>query len=172
MFKKFVTVTALSLLLSNPVSASYVYDLNEKTSALDTLTLNCNISKVISEFPQEMNVKNITIIAIIDSKNMAISNLKVFHHLNDGTVVSRSQQYPNATVSNAEDGRMNYIWKGNIENSSLSMEGHLLFENKNAILYAEESFQRGKIRYTMFSSCNVINIEEPHVTTRDKSETK
>ena len=170
MFKKFVTVTALSLLLSNPVSASYVYDLDKETSISDVLTLTCDVSKVVSEFPQEMNVKNIIVIATINSKNMAISNLKIFHHLNDGTVVSRSQQYPNATVSNAEDGRMNYIWKGNIENSSLSMEGHLLFENKNAILYAEESFQRGKVRYTMFSSCNVIDIEEPHVTIKDKND--
>ena len=111
MFKKFVTVTALSLLLSNPVSASYVYDLDKETSISDVLTLTCDVSKVVSEFPQEMNVKNIIVIATINSKNMAISNLKIFHHLNDGTVVSRSQQYPNATVSNAEDGRMNYIWK-------------------------------------------------------------
>ena len=172
MFQKLITATALSCFLISPVSANYVYDLNKDIPVSDILTLNCDVSKVVSEFPQEMNVKSITIIATINSKDVKISNLKVIHHLNDGTNISRGQQYPNAVVANAQDGQMNYRWKGNITNSSLYMEGYLIFENENVIMYAEESFRYGKVRYTMFSSCKVINIEEPRVTTRDKSETK
>ena len=170
MYKKFIAATALSLLLSNSVSANYVYDLDQKTSISNVVTLSCNISKVISEFPQEMNVKNITIIVTINSESVEILNLKVIHHLNDGTDISRGKQYPDAIVSNVSPKHMNYAWKGNIQNSSLSMEGHLLFKDENVIMYAEESFQRGKLRYTMFSSCKIINIEEPHVTIKDKND--
>jgi hypothetical protein len=179
MFSKLITASILSLLLSNSAEASYVYRSTDSPDA-DYWTMNCHVDKVESETPQKMTVNNITVSAQFDSKDVNLLGISITHHLLDGTDISRAEQYPNAGVATLYPGHMNYIWKGNIKNSALSMIGHLVFE-ENRITYSEESFQYGKIRYRMDSTCKVIEIKEPRSTepervvpensTRDKQDT-
>ena len=164
MFQKFVAVTVLSLLFSNPTSANYVYQSVDESN-LDIWTLNCHIDKVDSAFPQKMDDIGITVIAKFNPDKRELAYLNIIHHLSDGIDVDRGKQYSNAHFFAPRPDHMRWEWIGTIEKYTLAMKGILIFEDlkNNKISYMEENYQYGKIRYTMYSSCKVIDIKEPDI---------
>ena len=88
-----------------------------------------------------------------DDRN--VEDLIVIHHARSGATYNRADQYIDLTLSQTP-GKTEWYWRGAWKKrTSVTMRGTLVRTATNKWAYSEQQFERGKLRYAMFSVCHI-----------------
>lgn len=91
----------------------------------------------------------------LDSYRNATS-IDVVHHLYDGRVRDRGNQYSNDGVQ-TKRGFLEWYWGGHLFiNPQLTMTGRLYFNDQRGWIYEEHIFKNGRQEYWSTAPCNVV----------------
>jgi hypothetical protein len=91
--------------------------------------------------------------------NWQPENLSVLHYAASGTAYDRADQYTRSDLTYTP-GKIDYYWTGTwVQNSAVTMRGHLMRSTANKWTYSEDQFKYGRQDYSMSSVCHTVEPE-------------
>jgi hypothetical protein len=86
-------------------------------------------------------------------------DMTVIHYATSGASYNRADQYTRSNLRRTL-GKTDYYWGGSwIKNSAVTMTGNLVRSATNKWTYSEQQFKYGRLDYSMFSVCHVVEGE-------------
>jgi hypothetical protein len=102
------------------------------------------------------DVKWTDVVLNLDRNGNAVS-INAIHHLYDGRVRDRGNQYSDDGVQ-TKAGYYEWYWSGRLfSNPQLTMAGRLYFNSRTGWFYEEHIWKHGMQEYVSSAPCNVIS---------------